>query len=123
MTSSPRIVCVGDLAEHRYFLHRIHQSGQYLLEVVNDLLDFSKISEIDQERGVIIEEWRLRRGAAARMQDAQMPILLQGSHYADRIPIGTVENLETFPHDRLTQFYADWYRPDLMAVKIGRAHV
>ena len=72
--------------------------------------------QIDQERGVIIEEWRLRRGAAARMQDAQFPVLLQGSHYAYRLPIGTTENLETFPHDRLKQFYADWYRPDLMAV-------
>ncbi len=45
--------------------------------------------EIDKERGVIIEEWRLRRGAAARMQDQQLPILLHGSRYAERLPIGT----------------------------------
>jgi zinc protease len=72
--------------------------------------------EIDKERGVIIEEWRLRRGAAARMQDAQFPILLKGSRYAERIPIGKTEILNTFKPARLTQFYKDWYRPDLMAV-------
>ena len=44
---------------------------------------------IDKERGVIIEEWRQGRGAAARMQDEQMPVLLKGSRYAERNPIGT----------------------------------
>jgi zinc protease len=73
-------------------------------------------AEIDKERGVIIEEWRLRRGAAARMQDQQFPVLLKGSRYAERLPIGKTGILETFPHDRLRTFYTDWYRPDLMSV-------
>jgi zinc protease len=72
--------------------------------------------EIDKERGVIIEEWRGRRGASARIQDRQIPVLLEGSRYATRLPIGTTEILESFPHQRLVQFYRDWYRPDLMAV-------
>jgi zinc protease len=73
-------------------------------------------TEIDKERGVIIEEWRLRRGAGQRMQDQQLPTLLKGSLYADRLPIGTIENLQTFKHESLTRFYRDWYRPDLMTV-------
>jgi zinc protease len=73
-------------------------------------------AEVDKERGVIMEEWRLRRGADARMQDQQFPILLKGSRYADRIPIGTTDVIQNFKHDRLKKFYADWYRPDLMAV-------
>jgi zinc protease len=72
--------------------------------------------EIDKERGVITEEWRLRRGAAARIQDKQFPILLKGSRYAQRLPIGTMEVVQNFRHDRLKKFYADWYRPELMAV-------
>jgi len=72
--------------------------------------------EIDKERGVVVEEWRLGRGAGARMQDRQFPILFQGSRYADRLPIGKREVLETFPPEALTRFYQDWYRPDLMAV-------
>jgi zinc protease len=71
---------------------------------------------IDKERGVIIEEWRQGRGAAARMQDQQVPTLLRGSLYADRNPIGTRENIESFKPEVLKRFYADWYRPDLMAV-------
>ena len=50
------------------------------------------------------------------MQDRQFPILLQGSRYAERLPIGTTTSIETFSHGRLKQFYADWYRPDLMTV-------
>ncbi len=73
-------------------------------------------AEIDKERGVIIEEWRQGRGAGARMRDKQFPILLKGARYAERLPIGTKESLETFKHDALRRFYKDWYRPDQMAV-------
>ncbi len=73
---------------------------------------------IDKERGVITEEWRLGRGAAARMQDKQFPILLKDSRYADRLPIGKMEVVQNFKPERLTTFYADWYRPDLMAVVV-----
>jgi zinc protease len=75
-------------------------------------------AEIDKERGVIVEEWRLGRGAGARMQDKQLPIMLKGSRYAERLPIGKKEVIETFKHDRLKKFYSDWYRPDLMAVVV-----
>ena len=50
------------------------------------------------------------------MQDKQIPLLFQGSRYAERLPIGKREILESFPHDALPRFYRDWYRPDLMAV-------
>jgi zinc protease len=73
-------------------------------------------AEIDKERGVIVEEWRLGRGAYARMEDKQFPILLRGSRYAERLPIGEKQVIETFQHESLKRFYSDWYRPDLMAV-------
>src|SRR5262245_6788760 len=73
-------------------------------------------AELDKERGVVTEEWRLRRGASARLQDKQFPILLEGSRYADRLPIGKMDVIQHFSHDRVRQFYKDWYRPDLMAV-------
>jgi zinc protease len=72
--------------------------------------------EVDKERGVILEEWRVGLGAAARMLDVQLPVLLKGSRYAERLPIGKPEIIRTFPHERLKKFYTDWYRPDLMAV-------
>jgi zinc protease len=73
-------------------------------------------AEITKERGVVIEEWRLGRGADARMADKQLPILLKGSRYAERLPIGDKKTLETFNPAALSRFYADWYRPDLMAI-------
>ncbi len=72
--------------------------------------------EIDSERGVILEEWRLGLGADSRMQDALVPVILKGSRYAERSPIGHPDIIRNVNHDRLRQFYTDWYRPDLMAV-------
>ena len=72
--------------------------------------------EIDQERGVVIEEWRMRRGAGSRLQEQQFPVIFRGSQYAERNPIGTVESIETFEHEALRRFYQDWYRPNLMGV-------
>ncbi|HLL44351.1 MAG TPA: pitrilysin family protein, partial [Segetibacter sp.] len=73
-------------------------------------------SEIDKERGVVIEEWRSGQGAGERIRSKTFPALLKGSQYAVRIPIGTKSNLDTFKYETLKQFYKDWYRPDLEAV-------
>jgi zinc protease len=73
-------------------------------------------AEVDKERGVVKEEWRLGRGAGERLFDKQAPVLFQGSRYAVRLPIGLPEILDKAPRDRLYKFYKDWYRPDLMAV-------
>jgi zinc protease len=72
--------------------------------------------EVDKERGVILEEWRTGLGPGARMLDAQLPVLLKDSRYANRLPIGTPEVIRSFTYERLKKFYTDWYRPDLMAV-------
>jgi zinc protease len=73
-------------------------------------------SEIDRERGVVIEEWRGRQGAATRMQGAQMEGLFGASRYVDRLPIGLPELLKSVPAQRVRDFYRDFYRPDRMAV-------
>jgi zinc protease len=72
--------------------------------------------EIDKERGVILEEWRLGLGARERIQNAQFPLLFKGSRYADRLPIGNPDTIRNVSYARLRQFYTDWYRPDLMAI-------
>ena len=72
--------------------------------------------EIDKERGVVIEEWRLGRGASQRMFKEQLPVLFKDSRYADRYVIGEKEILETFSYETIRRFYMDWYRPELMAV-------
>ena len=72
--------------------------------------------EIEKERGVVLEEWRLGQGASSRIQRKQLPVLLRGSRYAERLPIGTPEVLRGFPSERLRAFHRTWYRPDRMAL-------
>lgn len=74
--------------------------------------------EIDKERGVIKEEWRLGLGAQERMMKEYIPILFSGSKYANRLPIGKIDIIDTAHYDVVKRFYHDWYRPDLMAVII-----
>ena len=72
--------------------------------------------DIDDERGVVVEEWRLGQGASQRMRDKQLPILFKGSRYAVRLPIGMMDVIHNASHETVRRFYRDWYRPDLMAV-------
>ncbi len=75
-------------------------------------------TEIDKERGVVLEESRLGKGAQARMRDKYFPLILNNSQYAKRLPIGKDDILKNFKYDVLKQFYQDWYRPDLEAVVV-----
>lgn len=74
--------------------------------------------EIDKERGVVLEEYRLGLGADKRMEDKYIPKMMYNSQYAKRLPIGKKDILENFKYDKISSFYKDWYRPDLMAIVI-----
>ncbi len=91
--------------------------GLDILEDWASALSFAP-TEVDKERGVVVEEWRLGRGAGQRIFDKQWPVYLEGSKYADRKPIGEREILENAPVAALQRFYKDWYRPDLMAIVV-----
>jgi zinc protease len=73
--------------------------------------------EIDDERGVVLEEARLRgKNAQERLSNQTLPIVLNNSRYAQRIPIGKEDIIKTFKPETIKSFYHDWYRPDLQAV-------
>lgn len=72
--------------------------------------------EIDQERGVILEEKRMKKGVQERVREKTLPVLLNRSRYADRQPIGTEEAINSFNREDLAAFYKNWYRPDLQAL-------
>ncbi|MDB5004405.1 MAG: ptrA 1 [Mucilaginibacter sp.] len=72
--------------------------------------------EINKERGVVLEEKRLGKGAQERMRLAYWPVILNHSRYAERLPIGLDTVLNHFKPEALRQFYHDWYRPDLQAL-------
>lgn len=75
-------------------------------------------SEIDKERGVVLEEERLGKGAADRMARQYLPFLLNHARYADRLPIGRDSVLTRFKPETIRRFFHDWYRPDLQALVI-----
>ncbi len=74
------------------------------------------VEEIDKERGVVLEESRLGKGANERMRNKYFPLLLNGSKYSERLPIGKDSILKNFKAESLIRFYKTWYRPNLMAV-------
>ncbi len=74
------------------------------------------MKEINDERGVVLEEKRLGKGAEERMRDKTFPVILNHSRYSDRLPIGVDTVLKNFNRDAILSFYKDWYRPDLQAL-------
>ena len=76
-------------------------------------------SEIDAERGVIIEERRQRRDASWRSMEASLPIYFgEGTPMAQHTLIGTQEHLETFTYQSIVDFYRTWYNPCNQAVVV-----
>ncbi len=121
MRFGPDVNAYTSFDETVYMLQIPTDTPEILEKSFEILEDWSHVvsfddDEIDRERGVVIEEWRLGRGAAARMRDKQFPVLFHDSHYAERLPIGDKNILDSFRHETLRQFYRSWYRPDLMAV-------
>lgn len=93
----------------------IYKKGFLVLEDWAHNLIFDSV-EVDKERGVVMEEWRLGQGAFERMNRKTWPVLFKDSRYANRIPIGKPEILQGCKQERLRTFYKDWYRPDNQAI-------
>ena len=74
--------------------------------------------EIDKERGVIHEEWRLGQSAQMRMLERQLETLYPDSKFGKRLPIGLMSVVDNFPYQELRDYYHKWYRPDNQALVI-----
>lgn len=75
-------------------------------------------SEIDKERGVIMEELRTRDGASWRSTIHLIKNLFKGTKYEHRNLIGHLDGLKSFSYDDIKSFYDKWYRPDYQAVVV-----
>ena len=74
--------------------------------------------EINKERGVIHEEWRMRSSPMMRIFERRLPELYPGSKYGHRLPIGLMSIVDNFKPEFLRAYYKKWYRPDLQGVVI-----
>ena len=72
---------------------------------------------LDDERGVISEEWRLRDcDTRYAMMMKQNALIYKGSKQTERSVIGTLEVINGFKRQEILDFYHKWYRPDLQAI-------
>ncbi|MCR4578946.1 MAG: insulinase family protein [Treponema sp.] len=74
--------------------------------------------ELDKERGVVKEEWRLSQGANQRINEKIFDVELHGSRYQTRMPIGKMDVIDNVSRQRVVDFYEKWYRPELMSIAI-----
>ena len=74
--------------------------------------------DTEKQRGIIIEEWRQRGGIDKRLSDSIAGVIYNGSQYAHRNVIGSLDVLKSFKYPDIQAFYKTWYRPDLQCVII-----
>lgn len=89
------------------------------LDVLSQWLSAATIdqAQVEAERGIVLDEWRIRSASSdGRVFDGLEELLLTGSPYQDRDPIGTQEAIAAMDAEPLRAFYDDWYRPDNAAV-------
>src|SRR5215472_6896361 len=117
----PHVNASTSFDETIYMLELPTDQGEVVAKGLTALADFAggltfDPTEVDKERGVVIEEWRGGLGAGSRIRDKQLPVLFHDSRYAERLPIGKPEILRNAPPERLRNFYDTWYRPERIAV-------
>jgi zinc protease len=119
----PHVNAYTSFDETVYMLDLPTDSRDVVSKGIQALADFAggltlSEDEVNKERGVVVEEWRGRLGAATRVRDQQVPVLYHKSRYAVRTPIGKPEIIRNAPVQRLRDFYDTWYRPERIAVVI-----
>ncbi|USN99788.1 MAG: insulinase family protein [Phycisphaeraceae bacterium] len=88
----------------------------FFSDVAGHLLLTTK--DIDEERGVILEELRTGRGPQQRLRDQWFERLAPGSRVGVRLPIGTEESINAIDRDRFLAYYGKWYVPSNMTVLV-----
>ncbi|MHA2939208.1 M16 family metallopeptidase [Vibrio sp. RC27] len=69
-------------------------------------------TELDKEKGVVENEYRLGTLNEKSYDNAILFDYIKGSEYAQRLPIGTLESIQSSTSDSLNTFYKSWYRPN-----------
>ena len=110
-----------NLDETVYMLTVPLDKPQNLIKAIQILRDWAGFVTYDEtginaERGVVMEEWRLGKGADDRVQEKHRGMMFYGSKYAQRDVIGDTNILLRAPGDNLRRFYRTWYRPENLAI-------
>lgn len=92
----------------------------FTLAVLSQMVGHATLlqSDLDDERKIILEEWRGKLGVAERMNQQRVQAVRQGSRYPDRPVIGTEETITHMPATQLQAFYQRWYQPSNMRLMV-----
>jgi zinc protease len=107
-----------------YYMNNIPTTNSNLMDsallVLHDWSNAIALEEeeLENERGVIREEWRTRGGAQQRLWDQLLPKMYPDSKYAKRMPIGSIDVINHFKPEEIRAYYHKWYRPDLQGIII-----
>lgn len=94
---------------------KLTEQGVQILEDWLHNITFDS-TELEKERGVIHEEWRVYRGAQERSQRKHFPVMLYNSKWGQRMPIGDTTDILHTPRSRFLDYYTTWYRPNQTAI-------
>lgn len=110
-----------DYEETVYNINNVPADNRALMDsVLLALRDWScdlllEDKEIDAERKVIQEEWRMRNDPFYRFRSAMAPKIFSEPQY-HLTPIGTMDVVMNFPYKALRDYYHKWYRPDQQGI-------
>ena len=122
MKFGPEVNAYTNFEETVYMLELPADNPEILKTSLNVLRDWAvdvtfDSSEIEKERGVVVEEWRTRtKTLQGRMKSFEDPVYLRGSRYEQRPVLGDMDIIKTISRERIIDFYKKWYRPELMTV-------
>ena len=121
MEYGPHLNASTGYDETIYYLKIPTDNPAHIKKSMLVLADFAgevsfKEQAFENERKVVVEEWRASLGSSERQLEKLIQISFENSKYALRNPIGKVDLIKTFDPQRARDFYYEWYRPELMAV-------
>ncbi|MBA5235755.1 insulinase family protein [Pectobacterium aroidearum] len=90
------------------------------LQALSQMTGHAKLSQadLDDERKIILEEWRGKLGVAERMNQQRVQAIRHDSRYPSRPTIGTEQSINETPASVLQDFYQRWYHPSNMRLMI-----
>ncbi|WP_027128701.1 M16 family metallopeptidase [Fusobacterium perfoetens] len=117
----------GDLNAHTSFyetVYKLHlptddkEKFEKGVEILKEMVfDASlKQEDIDNEKEIIVEEWRLSQGLPERITSLWKEVFFDKSHYKDRFPIGEMDIIRGANHSIMKDYYDKWYRPENMGI-------
>lgn len=96
---------------------QVLETGIRIIENWAHKVNFAS-SDIQKERGVVLEEWRAGKNVNERMSFKHLQKSIPDSRWIERFPIGQPDIIQNGEEADLIAYYKKWYRPDLMSVVV-----